>query len=79
MPEVKEKKVELIELFYDLIYVYAISQMTLIVAIGALVVLGFMDSPYGFLFGSLIATGGNFYLFWHKYSSNRCINPLHHI
>ena len=29
--EVKEKKVELIELFYDLIYVYAISRMTLLV------------------------------------------------
>ncbi len=27
---VKEKKVELIELFYDLVYVYAISRMTLI-------------------------------------------------
>lgn len=27
--EVKEKKVELIELFYDLIYVYAISKLTL--------------------------------------------------
>ncbi|MBR1452908.1 MAG: low temperature requirement protein A, partial [Candidatus Methanomethylophilaceae archaeon] len=27
---VKEKKVELIELFYDLIYVYAISNMTLL-------------------------------------------------
>jgi len=53
--------------------------MTLIVAIRALVVFGFMDSPYGFLFGSLIAIGDNFYLFWHKYSSNRCINPLHHI
>jgi len=53
--------------------------MTLIVAIRALVVFGFMDSPYGFLFGSLIAIGDNFYLFWHKYSSNRRINPLHHI
>ncbi|MBE6518738.1 MAG: low temperature requirement protein A [Thermoplasmata archaeon] len=50
-----------------------------VVAIGALVVFGFPDSPYGFLIGSLIATGGNFYLFWYKYSSNRCINPLHHI
>ena len=29
--EVKEKKVELIELFYDLIYVYAISRMTMLV------------------------------------------------
>lgn len=29
--EVKEKKVELIELFYDLIYVYAISKLTLLV------------------------------------------------
>ena len=46
MPEVKEKKVDLIELFYDLIYVYAISQMTLIVATEALVVFGFMDRPY---------------------------------
>ena len=29
--EVKEKKVELIELFYDLIYVYAISRLTLLI------------------------------------------------
>lgn len=29
--EVKEKKVELIELFYDLIYVYAISKLTLLI------------------------------------------------
>lgn len=29
--EVKEKKVELIELFYDLIYVYAISKMTMLI------------------------------------------------
>ena len=29
--EIKEKKVELIELFYDLIYVYAISRLTLII------------------------------------------------
>lgn len=29
--KVKEKKVELIELFYDLIYVYAISQLTLLI------------------------------------------------
>ena len=29
--EIKEKKVELIELFYDLIYVYAISRLTLLV------------------------------------------------
>ena len=29
--DVKEKRVELIELFYDLIYVYAISRMTLLV------------------------------------------------
>ena len=28
---VKEKKVELIELFYDLIYVYAISRLTLLI------------------------------------------------
>ena len=28
---IKEKKVELIELFYDLIYVYAISKLTLFV------------------------------------------------
>lgn len=31
MVEVKEKRVELIELFYDLIYVYAISRLTLMV------------------------------------------------
>ena len=29
--EVKHKKVELIELFYDLIYVYAISKLTLLI------------------------------------------------
>lgn len=29
--KVKEKKVELIELFYDLIYVFAISKMTLVI------------------------------------------------
>ncbi len=29
--KVKEKKVELIELFYDLIYVYAISKLTLLI------------------------------------------------
>ena len=29
--KVKEKKVELIELFYDLIYVYAISRMTMLI------------------------------------------------
>lgn len=28
---VKEKRVELIELFYDLIYVYAISRLTLLI------------------------------------------------
>ena len=28
---VKEKKVELIELFYDLIYVYAISRLTMLI------------------------------------------------
>ena len=28
---VKEKKVELIELFYDMIYVYAISRLTLLI------------------------------------------------
>ena len=29
--KVKEKKVELIELFYDLIYVYAISKLTMLI------------------------------------------------
>ena len=29
--KIKEKKVELIELFYDLIYVYAISRLTLLI------------------------------------------------
>ena len=29
--EVKHKKVDLIELFYDLIYVYAISKLTLLI------------------------------------------------
>ena len=31
MMEAKEKKVELIELFYDLIFVYAISNLTLLI------------------------------------------------
>lgn len=30
--KVKEKKVELIELFYDLIYVYAISKLTMLIS-----------------------------------------------
>ena len=44
--EVKEKKVELIELFYDLIYVYAISKMTMIIeepADGAISLSGFFS------------------------------------
>ncbi|MBQ7621528.1 MAG: hypothetical protein IJV02_03855, partial [Candidatus Methanomethylophilaceae archaeon] len=54
-----------------------IGVMMLFIAIGALVIFGFMDSPYGFLVGSAIATGGNFFYLWHKYTSNRCINVIH--
>lgn len=49
----------------------------LFIAAGAAIVFGFMESPYGFLIGSLVAAGGNLYLFWHKYSSNRCVNVIH--
>ena len=31
--KVKEKKVELIELFYDLIYVYALSKLTMLIEV----------------------------------------------
>lgn len=54
-----------------------IGVMMLFIAIGALVIFGFMDSPYGFLVGSAIATGGNFFYLWRKYTSNRCINVIH--
>ena len=49
------------------------------IAAGAAVIFGFMDSPYGFLVGSAIATSGNFFYIWHKYSSNRCVNVIHSV
>jgi low temperature requirement protein LtrA len=53
--------------------------MVVFIVIGAAVIFGFMDSPYGFLIGSAIATGGNFFYIWHKYSSNRCVNVIHSV
>lgn len=47
------------------------------ILIGAAVVFVFMDSPYGFLVGSLIATSLNFVHLWRKYSTNRCVNVIH--
>lgn len=47
------------------------------ILIGAALVFGFMDSPYGFLVGAAVATGGNFFYTWHKYASNRCVNVIH--
>ncbi len=50
-----------------------------LVGAGASVIFAFMDSPYGFIVGSLVATGGNFYMLWRKYSSNRCVNVIHSV
>ncbi len=45
----------------------------LIMAVGALIVFGFMESPYGFLVGSVSIAGGNFILLLHKYKANRSV------
>jgi low temperature requirement protein LtrA len=50
-----------------------------LVGAGASVIFAFMDGPYGFIVGSLVATGGNFYMLWRKYSSNRCVNVIHSV
>ena len=60
--EIKQKKVELIELFYDLIYVYAISRLQLLIDGGASEAEGFVPSFTRYLVFCLIILQGWLYL-----------------
>ena len=46
-----------------------------IIAVGAVIILLFPESPYAFMSGSLIITGGNFMYFLNRYLSNRVRKP----
>ena len=60
--EIKQKKVELIELFYDLIYVYAISRLQLLIDGGTGQAEGFVPSFTRYLVFCLIILQGWLYL-----------------
>ena len=60
--EIKQKKVELIELFYDLIYVYAISRLQLLIDGGTEQAEGFVPSFTRYLVFCLIILQGWLYL-----------------